>query len=253
MNTSKQNIPCLLLALYITLLGFLSSIAHAEPNKPYPEVVIGGSQIHTLTSKVVGQEYELRISVPNSYENSDISFPVIYLLDAQWDFSMMSSLYGQMFYDGDLPAHIIVGVTWGGENPDPDKLRMRDFSPTQIKEEVGTGGADAFLSFIETELIPYIDENFRTQSQRTLIGSSLGGLFTYYTMFTNPGLFANYLPTATAAGWDDQFIINLAKEFAEQRNTAKGDLPEVSLFSAISKDDGLYESFKTLKQVFETS
>ena len=68
------------------------------------EVTIPGSQIKTLTSKIVnGQEYVLQISLPSGYANSNKKYPVVYLLDSQWDFPLVTALYGQQYYDGFIP------------------------------------------------------------------------------------------------------------------------------------------------------
>src|SRR4051794_7255427 len=99
------------------------------------EVKISGSQTRKLTSSIVtGQEYELQIMLPANYSSTNKLYPVVYLMDSQWDFPLLTALYGQQYYDGFLPPMIIVGVTWGGTNPKPDSLRARDYTPTNAKE-----------------------------------------------------------------------------------------------------------------------
>ncbi|WP_237601610.1 alpha/beta hydrolase [Aequorivita vitellina] len=77
-----------------------------------------------------------------------------------------------------MPETIIVTI----ENVD----RRRDFTVTKIKTKRPNtgGGGRKFLSFIEKELIPHIDKNYRTESHRTLIGHSLGGLLTLNAYMT---------------------------------------------------------------------
>src|SRR5215208_3227420 len=114
----------------------------------YQRVDIPGSEVRKITSSIVaGQEYELQILLPGNYKNSNKKYPVIYLMDSQWDFPLVKSLYGQHFYDGFIPELIIVGVTWGGVNPNPDSLRARDYTPTMENRLPQSGGADQFLSF----------------------------------------------------------------------------------------------------------
>jgi predicted alpha/beta superfamily hydrolase len=142
-------------------------------------VSIPGSEVRTITSSVVkGQEYELHIGLPADYNNSTKKYPVLYLMDSQWDFPLVSAIYGQQYYDGFIPEMIIVGVTWGGIKPNPDSLRARDYTPTKQTRR-HKAGADQFLSFMKQEF-PFI-ENYRADNtNRSLMGCSLGGLVTLY-------------------------------------------------------------------------
>ena len=92
----------------ITLLFVLTTFSQSSG------VTIPGSQTKTFTSKIVsGQEYVLQISLPAGYANSTKKYPVVYLMDSQWDFPLLTALYGQQYYDGFIPELIIVGITWG--------------------------------------------------------------------------------------------------------------------------------------------
>jgi predicted alpha/beta superfamily hydrolase len=182
------------------------------------EVVIPGSQIRTITSAIVkGQEYELQILLPGSYSQGEKKYPVVYLMDSQWDFPLVKSLYGQQYYDGFIPELIIVGVTWGGPRPKPDSLRARDYTPTREERSPQSGGADNFLSFMKQELFPFIETNYRAENNnRTIMGCSLGGLITLYALFKEPDLFKNYVAASPAFGWDREAIYQFEKKFKDQ-------------------------------------
>ena len=89
----------------------------------------------------------MQISLPAGYDKSNKKYPVVYLMDSQWDFPLLTALYGQQYYDGFIPEVIIVGITWGGEHPNPDSLRARDYTPTNVKQLPQSGGADKFLCY----------------------------------------------------------------------------------------------------------
>lgn len=182
-----------------------------------PRVAIPGSQVLKLTSQIVkGQEYELDILLPGGYQTSNKKYPVLYLMDSQWDFPLAKSLYGQHYFDGFIPEMIIVGITWGGINPNPDSLRARDYTPSNEKRLPQSGGAEKFLSFIQTELFPFIQSKYRTDtSDRILMGCSLGGLFTMYTLFTHPGMFNSYIAASPAYGWDGELLYKYEKVYFE--------------------------------------
>lgn len=184
----------------------------------YPRVDIPGSEVRKITSSIVsGQEYELQILLPGTHKTSNKKYPVIYLMDSQWDFPLLKCLYGEHYYDGFIPELIVVGVTWGGVNPNPDSLRARDYTPTKETRLPQSGGADKFLSFMKEELFPFIEKNYKADNNnRTLMGCSLGGLFTLYTLFTQPELFTGYAAASPAVGWDREVLYKYEKEFAEK-------------------------------------
>lgn len=182
-----------------------------------PKVEIPGSQILKLTSQIVkGQEYELDVLLPGGYKTSGKNYPVLYLMDSQWDFPLAKSLYGQHYFDGFIPEMIIVGITWGRTNPNPDSLRARDYTPTNEKRLPQSGGANNYLAFIQTELFPFIQSKYRTDTtDRILMGCSLGGLFTMYTLFTHPNMFSKYIAASPAYGWDNEVLYKYEKSYFE--------------------------------------
>jgi len=201
--------------IVLLLLAFAMN-AYAQ----YPKVDIPGSEVRKITSKIVaGQEYELQIMLPGSFKTSNKKYPVIYLMDSQWDFPLLKCLYGEHYFDGFVPELIVVGVTWGGVNPNPDSLRARDYTPTMETRLPQSGGADKFLSFMKNELFPFIETNYKAdKNNRTLMGCSLGGLFTLYTLFTQPELFTGYAAASPAVGWGNEVLYKYEKEFAEKKS-----------------------------------
>ena len=109
----------LLTSLFIGLFAMSAHDVRAQSNTPPAKVEIPNTQLLKLTSAVVNQEYQLFIHLPNSYlKDTGKAYPVVYLLDAQFDFPFFTGVYGGQYYDGFLPEFIIVGITWGGKDPD---------------------------------------------------------------------------------------------------------------------------------------
>jgi predicted alpha/beta superfamily hydrolase len=184
----------------------------------YPAVTIPGSEVRKITSSIVtGQEYELQILLPGGYKYSNKKYPVVYLMDSQWDFPLVKSIYGQQYYDGFIPELIVVGITWGGEKPNPDSLRARDYTPTNESRLKQSGGADKFLSFMKEELFPFIEKNYKVNDERTLMGCSLGGLITLYAWLTHTDMFTGYAAASPAVGWDREVLYKYEKTFAEKK------------------------------------
>lgn len=194
----------------------IAQTKNSQNTPKFPKVEIDGTQVRKIFSKINNQEYVLQINLPRFYDDSSKVFPVVYLLDSQWDFPLLQAIYGQQYFDGFLPGLVVVGITWGGKDPNPDVLRARDFTPTDIHEYSPTGNAPNFLEFIKSELIPFIEKNYRvSKNDRTLMGSSLGGLLTLYTVFNRHDLFNRYVLTSPALSWDNGFLYQCEENYSK--------------------------------------
>ena len=110
--------------------------------------------------------------------------------------------------------------------------RRRDFTfPTTVKsdkkEYPTTGHSDKFIGFIEKELQPYIEHTYRTNSSKTIIGQSLGGLLATEILFKHPTLFNHYIIVSPSLWWDRGSLLNfnsiiLADSFKSKINIYLG-------------------------------
>ena len=139
----------------------------------------------------------------------------------------------------------MVGVT----NTD----RTRDLTPSKSgqKNAAGqlqsptSGGADNFLKFFETELIPQIEKQYRVHPYRIFAGHSLGGLFAIHAMISKPGLFNAYISVSPSLQWVDGEALGRAEDFLKKQNEMK-----VTLYVSIGDEPGaIGESFDYFKQV----
>ena len=209
-------------------------------DKSAPRVVeMPGTHLLTVHSSIVGRDYDLYVGFPRHYADTTRRFPVVYILDGQWDFQLVNAINGGQYYDGFIPEVILVGITWGGEHPNYDSLRTQDLTPTSIKEVPSTGNGPKFLASIKGELIPYIDSKYRTdKTDRALMGSSLGGLFTLYAMFHETDLFTRYVLTSPSLTWDN----NVLSSYEASYHTQHSRLP-ARLFMAVSALEGSEATF----------
>jgi len=174
-----------------------------------------------IHSALAGEDYIACINLPGGYSH-DKTYPVIYVLDGQWDFPLVAALYGQQYYDGFVPSAITVGITWGGNAPDYDQLRARDFTPSSPDGSSRWGHAAKFLAFIKQELMPAVEKKYgASRTDRTLIGSSLGGLFTLYALYNETALFNRYILTSPAIGWDHDVINSFEKNYKPPTDTVR--------------------------------
>lgn len=189
----RKNLPYIYLFLFFSLISYT---ANAQPDGE--PLTVQNARVHKIQSAIVpNQIYAVRVAVPDSYQSSpDREYPIVVVLDGQWNFTLTSDIAKKLAYDGMMPEVITVGITWGGEGDVPEVLRGRDFIRPDVPYFPMSGGASRFLSALTDELVPYVEERYRVSDKRVLLGVSLGGLFTSYAMLEKPGYFDGYIAIA---------------------------------------------------------
>jgi predicted alpha/beta superfamily hydrolase len=182
-------------------------------------VTIPGTERRELASEHTGRVYDISIALPPGHAEKDGPCPAVYVLDGQWDFKLVMALHGGLRFDMFVPDAIVVGIAAAGDDPDHDALRARDYTPTADPAVEGSGDAGKFLAFLSEELIPLIEQHYRADpTNRTLVGSSLGGLFALHTMFTEPDLFGSLVVVSPAIVWDEEAVTADEEQLARRRS-----------------------------------
>jgi len=132
------------------------------------------------------------IYLPENYEQSpERRYPVLYMQDGQNVFDQATAFsqeWGVDEYLNSLPEEqqcIVVAVDNGGND------RMQEYNPFNNKQ-FGKAHGKAYAAFLAKTLKPYVDSHYRTKPDArhsTVCGSSMGGLISYYTALTYPGVF----------------------------------------------------------------
>jgi predicted alpha/beta superfamily hydrolase len=215
-----------LLALCALLLVGTDARAQGAAGGDAPERIV-------IKSQVLGEERTVLVRVPAGYARGDARFPVLYMTDGDAHIQHTSATVQFLARNNRMPEMIVVGVT----NTD----RTRDLTPTRVEQLPGnpnarfptSGGADKFLKFFETELIPHIESKYRTLPFRALAGHSLGGLFAVHAMTSKPELFNSYIAVSPSLQWDNFVMIDRAKEFFKNRKEY-----ERTLFASLGNEPG---------------
>tara|TARA_R110002051_G_scaffold188453_1_gene257874 strand:+ start:27241 stop:28068 length:828 start_codon:yes stop_codon:yes gene_type:complete len=160
-----------------------------------------------IYSEILNEDRACLVSLPESYKDSASikkKYPILILLDGAAFFTVTSGIVHFMSSDRNrnnfMPETIVVAI----ENID----RERDFTVTKIKTKRPNtmGGGRNFLSFLEKELIPYIDENYRTEPYRTLVGHSLGGLLALNSYMDENSKFDAYISIDPSIWWSEEMM-----------------------------------------------
>lgn len=197
--------------LAIVALVFSSSLlAKATPEVTEVSPFAIGETV-TFHSAILNEKRVLNIYLPAGYtENTDKNYPVIYLLDgsADEDFVHLAGLvqFGSMSWIKLLPETIVVGIA----NVD----RKRDFTyPSENKQDIEEfpthGGSASFVKAMGEEIQPLVEEKYRTSTEKTIIGQSLGGLLATEILLKSPALFDNYIIISPSLWWDDESLLSL--------------------------------------------
>jgi predicted alpha/beta superfamily hydrolase len=194
---------------FVILLFSHSLSAQNSKTKPAAKAPFALGVIDKIQSVQLSESRTLNIYLPDGYNDSAASYPVIYLLDgsANEDFVHVTGVVQFLVMIGKMPPSIIIGIA----NVD----RRRDFTfPTTIPEDLKdfptTGHSDKFMLFIEKELQPYVQKNYRTTAQKTIIGQSLGGLLAVEILLKKPELFTDYIIVSPSLWWDNESLLALA-------------------------------------------
>lgn len=180
-------------------------------------------------SKSISDSLSIFVNLPNGYNSQhDEKYAVVYLLDANLYFDIVATVINKYSEVGLAPSVILVGIGYK-DFPTMDSLRNRDYTyPVAIPEYemVVSGGADKFLNCINSELIPFIDKSYKTDTlKRVLAGHSLGGYFSAYALLQDlsgkNNNFSGYISASPSIHYNKYYLLNQFKEVPQKIGQTK--------------------------------
>ena len=219
------------LFLVIALLTFPYLLNAQEKNNDF---VIGKTV--TLRSKVLNEDRNIFVYTPIGYNRIQDRYPVLYVLDGEANFFFSAAVVNFLSRNGRMPKTIVIGI--------PNTNRTRDFTPSVDDNTPDSGGANNFLNFLQDELIPYIDANYRTQPFRTLCGHSLYGMFSIYTLFTKPNMFNAHIAISPYLMYDSEYVIKQVESVLEQQSIFNN-----FLYMTVGNEPGYFNSLNKMSKL----
>ncbi|MDC8831515.1 alpha/beta hydrolase-fold protein [Alteromonas gilva] len=149
-----------------------------------------------------------RVSLPADYQdNSARQYPLLLILDGQRYGDLVAGNARFLSGIGEIPAHVIVAV---------DAVnRLRDYTPTDSPDWDGDGGAQQFMQFLTTQLMPRLTQQYRLDSHKIIWGHSAAGLYVMHHLYTAPTTFDAYLVNDGSLGWDNQFVATQLEKYLD--------------------------------------
>ena len=159
----------------------------------------------TLQSVASGATYNIKVGLPADYNPAE-KYATIYVLDGEEIFDFVANKCKEISDNHSVENVLVVSIGYG-------KDRSIDYTPTKVSEV--TGGAPQFLNFIETQLIPKIEQDYNTdtaRASRVILGHSYGGLFGGYAFSVNNKVFGNYILLSPSFWFDNLVTLQMEKD-----------------------------------------
>jgi predicted alpha/beta superfamily hydrolase len=170
------------------------------------------AQINNFASPQLGNSRTLILYLPPSYnENTAKHYPVLYMHDGQNLFNAATSAFGvewqvdeninSLVGNGQMDEVIVVGI-YNNAN------RIWEYTPC-CDPTYGGGGADTYSQFVINTVKPYIDQHYRTlpsAANTAIMGSSLGGLLSFYMARNNPTVFSKAGGLSSSFWWNNDAL-----------------------------------------------
>ncbi|WP_235577133.1 alpha/beta hydrolase-fold protein [Pseudoalteromonas sp. R3] len=192
-------------------------------------------------SKYLVEAPKITVALPASYSSHPSKrYPVLYLLDGELNGELVHGMMQRLHASNGSHEHIIVGIT--------SQNRLRDFAPTVNHDPRGPvgegGGGDAFLDFIEKELMPAIAKKYRTDQFNSLAGHSIAGLLVIHSFHSRPALFQSYFAFSPAVWWGARETAEATKKYVSSKRRVQS-----YLYMSIGSEGGeMREVYDSLAQ-----
>lgn len=162
--------------------------------------------LDSLNSSVLKEKRFIEVILPDHIKlGSTEKYDVLYILDGgNYNTAMINQIQQYLQAEKYIPPTIIISVI--GID------RSKDFTPTKGNGYATSGGADQFLEFLKTELIPFVNKKYPSNGDNTIWGHSLGGLFVIHTLLHQPNLFKGYIAVDPSLWWNNEYINRIAQQ-----------------------------------------
>ena len=202
-----------LILIFIVLNPNVMSTAQvdkiAQMTAKMPDHYLGSLDERYLISVETNSTYKLNIYLPISYNVSKDIYPIMILTDASTCSGIAQTTFDLLTWGKTIPEVIVIGIDYPyTDMTQLQRYRFRDMLPTHVEGYEPSGDADKFINFIEKELFPYIQNNYRVDTTDiAFYGHSAAGLLGSHILLEKPNLFNRYVIGSPGYYWDDNEMI----------------------------------------------
>ncbi len=215
------------------LLMFLSAILLLQgfrgcTDDPEDQSFVRLLEDESIQSQIFNRSVSYAVLLPENYNASTDSYPVVYLLHGYGDEYTAWYKSGLIQYYSDLYA---------AETGSMIFVMPQGFNSYYVNRYSGTL---PYMDFFVTELVPEIDAHYRTKkekTQRAVMGYSMGGYGALILPVKNPEVFGISIPLSMSFRTDEQYMVEPQEVFNNQWGVIFGG-------SGTSGESRLTEYFK---------
>jgi len=220
------------------IAGLSATAAAASQDKPD---TLNVGQRHELSSTILNEKRDVWVALPAGYEDSPGErFPVIVQLGELNHFRYSAPIVDLLARNGHIPKCLVVAI------PDPTpRHHYRDSTPTKVDYLPASGGAAQFLDFLKSELLPFLEGRYRTESFRIICGHGLSGMFAAWALTDPAGTFGAAITDSASLTYDNSRLI------ADWTAAPPAFARPVSLYLAAGDERETTEGLGRLAAVFE--
>jgi predicted alpha/beta superfamily hydrolase len=225
-------------------LKFLSLIAAfcccfsgaAAASSSVPSYFLENTEVRSVRAQALNRDYQLYVALPDSYRKTSKSYPVLYVVDADYSFPIVRNIASRLSKHAGMEEMIVVGLSYAkGESG--AYSRRRDYTPTAPRnhsynsdmpgKKPAFGEAAAYAKFISNEVFSNINRHYRIDVNRKIfIGHSYGSLLGLQILFTEPRTFNHYILGSPSLWYDAGVMFDRERAFAKSHH----DLPASVFF-----------------------
>lgn len=179
---------------------------------------------HVIDSQNLNGKRVIDISLPANYQETapHIKYPLVVVLDGEMLFHSVSGFVQFQAMNSQMPEAIVVGIQNAPET-------RRDMTPKPLSakgEPLWFGGKeDLYLSFIQNEVLPFLEKSYRIADFKVLIGLSPSASLTLHSFWKQPRLFAGYIVVNQAdfgaVGYGSETIFDKVINSVKQQEIGK--------------------------------
>lgn len=266
------SLGCSVLAM--AAMGW-AGMAAAESVAPIASLVVKGAGQFDMRSQA-GRDYRIFVAVPDKPAPA-AGYGVLYVLDGNAMFLTALETVRATERRPDVPpgqATIVVGIGYP-DGTDIGKERTYDLTPPGSGNErikAPSGGADAFLAFLQDQVKPEIARLHPVDPRRQgVFGHSFGGLFVLHALQRSPDAFT-YWTAASPSIWFDRegitgrlgrwaaarpkdapelHVLLTAGEYEQALSPFAYTRPNVTKLAELQRERGQVDSGRALSKVLD--
>lgn len=199
-------------------------------------------KIITLESKALNETRKVMVRLPKDYANDNSKrYPVLVTLNDKENFHWANNIVDVQSSRFGIEDMIVVGL------PHTGNYSQDNFPYIDNKSEDLNPQAQGYSKFLREEALTYIEENYRTNGGRFIVGHSLSGLFVLKLFMQHPKSFSSYIVLSPSAQYAPQMPSELINFLAEHKELTN------QLFLSIGELEHslIQKGFDNISQVFE--